>query len=111
MEDLLVATLQLTGYSAGIYRLTSHQREEIRQFVDQNRVGEPTFTVSGFASTSSNHELNLALSTARAEAVANFIVDLKIPNDKVITRSFGERLFTGNDRKGQLSMAVLIEAL
>ncbi|WP_167389278.1 OmpA family protein [Sinorhizobium meliloti] len=104
-------TLSLTTYSPGVYRLTAGQRKLIEQFIAKNLTDDTIFLVSGFASSSADHELNLALSTERADAVVNFLVELTVPNDKVLQRAFGERFFSGNIPDFQVSQSVTIEAI
>ena len=104
-----MATLHLRGYSPGVYRLTATQRKRVEQFVDENRARDPIYIVNGYSSSSSNHELNFALSTERANEVSRLMISLAVPNDKIAQRSFGERLFSGNDELGQLTMSVVVE--
>ena len=57
-----------------------------------NLTGSPTIILDAFVVRSRNVELALALSTARATAVRDYIVSIGYPPHKVLTRTYGDRV-------------------
>jgi len=106
-----MARLNLTAYSHGVYRLTSSQRKSIEHFLSEHDTEVTTYIVNGYASSSADHELNLALSTERADAVVDYLIELSVPNDRIFQRAFGERYFSGNAPDLQVTQSVTIEAI
>ena len=56
----------------------------------QSNQGWGTITVEGHADERGSEEYNLALGERRADAVARYLSDLGVPQDRLTTRSFGE---------------------
>lgn len=103
-----MATLAITGYAPGQFRLTAQQRRRVQKFWFDNNDSDPMYIVNGFSSSSADHELNFALSTDRANEVAKFLIELGTPNDKIAERAFGERRFSGNSSQQQVTRSVTI---
>ncbi len=97
-------------YGPDQYRLNASQKQRIRRFWSDNMKSNQQFIVNGFSSSSADHEYNFALSTLRTDEVAEALIKLGVPNDRISLRSFGERQFSGNPEELQLRRAVTISA-
>jgi len=98
-------------YEPNKYLLSASQKQRIKIFWSDNMESDPQFIVNGFSSSSADHEYNFALSTLRGDEVAEALIELGVPNDRISLRSFGERRFSGNSEALQLRRAVTISAI
>jgi outer membrane protein OmpA-like peptidoglycan-associated protein len=80
------------AFASGSAALTSSAKAGIRKAVDQ-LAGRPTIILDAYADPQGDEARNLALTTARAIAVQQYITSLKYPPHKLLTRSRGERHF------------------
>ena len=106
-----MTTLDITDYGPDQFQLSNSQKRRIATFSADNMERDPQYVVNGFASSSADHEYNLALSTERASEVAKALIEFGVPNDKILLRAFGERFFSGNSESFQVRRAVTINVI
>jgi len=88
----MTRVLHTVTFVSGSARLSLAERLGIKKALDA-LADRPTIILDAYADPHGDEARNLALTTARAAAVQDYIVSLKYPPHKLLTRSRGERIF------------------
>ena len=100
-------TLKLE-YKSGEFSLNNKKKNRLLEFVNETNQNNSRYLINGFSDSTDDHEYNLALSKARTIDVENQLKTLGVTSNRIQTRSFGERYYSGNVPLGQINRSVTI---
>ena len=100
--------LYTVNFDGGSARLSQSAKSGVKKAVAR-AADRPTIILDAYADRAGSDSLNLALTTARATAVQEYVMSLGYPPHKLLVRARGERLFERADLPRQTAASRRVE--